>query len=66
MKSVIRSASGQGFRGDPLDAPKQQVEGGPIDYLMLGYARYFVLPPHLKGRRDDVGSIRAALPFHGR
>jgi hypothetical protein len=33
----IRIASGQGFWGDQLDAPKQQVENGPIDYLMLDY-----------------------------
>ena len=37
MKPSIRIASGQGFWGDQLDAPKQQVENGPIDYLMLDY-----------------------------
>jgi len=36
-KPVIRIASGQGFWGDDLDAPVRQVEGGPIDYLMLDY-----------------------------
>ena len=35
MKEKIRIASGQGFWGDLLDAPVRQVEGGPIDYLML-------------------------------
>jgi hypothetical protein len=34
---TIRIASGQGFWGDALDAPVRQVEGGPIDYLMLDY-----------------------------
>jgi hypothetical protein len=34
---TIRIASGQGFWGDLLDAPVQQVENGPIDYLMLDY-----------------------------
>ena len=34
---VVRVASGQGFWGDSLDAPRQQVENGPIDYLMLDY-----------------------------
>lgn len=34
---TIRIASGQGFWGDWLEAPVRQVEGGPIDYLMLDY-----------------------------
>ncbi|NUO94898.1 MAG: acyclic terpene utilization AtuA family protein, partial [Gemmatimonadaceae bacterium] len=34
---VVRVASGQGFWGDWLDAPRRQVEGGPVDYLMLDY-----------------------------
>ncbi len=34
---TIRIASGQGFWGDMLEAPVRQVEGGPIDYLMLDY-----------------------------
>ena len=34
---VVRVASGQGFWGDDPDAPVRQVEGGPIDYLMLDY-----------------------------
>jgi len=37
MKEIIRIASGQGFWGDLPDAPVRQVEGGPIDYLMLDY-----------------------------
>jgi hypothetical protein len=37
VKRVVRVASGQGFWGDSLDAPRQQVEGGPVDYLMLDY-----------------------------
>ena len=37
MKSTVRIAAGQGFWGDLLDAPVRQVEGGPIDYLMLDY-----------------------------
>lgn len=36
-RNVVRVASGQGFWGDQLDAPKQQIENGPIDYLMLDY-----------------------------
>jgi len=37
MKETIRIASGQGFWGDLPEAPGRQVEGGPIDYLMLDY-----------------------------
>lgn len=37
MKQQVRIAAGQGFWGDLLDAPVRQVEGGPIDYLMLDY-----------------------------
>ncbi|MEP7065789.1 MAG: acyclic terpene utilization AtuA family protein [Gemmatimonadota bacterium] len=37
MSRVVRIAAGQGFWGDWLEAPRRQVEGGPIDYLMLDY-----------------------------
>ena len=37
MKDKIRIAAGQGFWGDLPEAPVRQVEGGPIDYLMLDY-----------------------------
>ncbi|MEZ5428045.1 MAG: acyclic terpene utilization AtuA family protein [Pyrinomonadaceae bacterium] len=37
MKEKVRVASGQGFWGDLLTAPVDQVRGGPIDYLMLDY-----------------------------
>lgn len=37
MKNFIRIASGQGFWGDLLDAPVNQVMGGPIDYLVMDY-----------------------------
>jgi Acyclic terpene utilisation family protein AtuA len=37
VKQVVRVASGQGFWGDSLDAPRQQVERGQVDYLMLDY-----------------------------
>jgi hypothetical protein len=36
-EGFVRVASGQGFWGDELEAPVRQVEGGPIDYLMLDY-----------------------------
>ena len=37
MKEKIRIASGQGFWGDLLDAPYQQVTKGEIDYLVMDY-----------------------------
>jgi hypothetical protein len=37
MKSKIRIASGQGFWGDLLTAPRDQVTNGPIDYMMMDY-----------------------------
>ena len=36
-KKVVRVAAGQGFWGDWLEAPVRQVQGGPIDYLMMDY-----------------------------
>ncbi len=37
MKQTVRVAGGQGFWGDLLTAPVDQVRKGPIDYLMLDY-----------------------------
>ncbi len=37
MNDALRIACGQGFWGDRLDAPVEQVRRGPIDYLMLDY-----------------------------
>ncbi len=37
MKQTVRVAGGQGFWGDLLTAPIDQVRKGPIDYLMLDY-----------------------------
>ncbi len=34
---MIRIANGQGFWGDSVDAPVEQVRRGPIDYLTLDY-----------------------------
>lgn len=36
-RELLRIAGGQGFWGDDLDAPVRQVEGGPIDYLVMDY-----------------------------
>jgi len=37
MKEKIRIASGQGFWGDLIDAPYQQVTKGAVDYLVMDY-----------------------------
>ena len=37
MREKIRIASGQGFWGDLIDAPFQQVTKGEIDYLVMDY-----------------------------
>lgn len=37
MREKIRIASGQGFWGDLIDAPYQQVSAGNIDYLVMDY-----------------------------
>jgi hypothetical protein len=36
-EKTVRVAAGQGFWGDWLEAPVRQVQGGPIDYLMMDY-----------------------------
>jgi acyclic terpene utilization AtuA family protein len=53
MKQQIRIASGQGFWGDLLDAPVRQVEGGPIDYLMLDYLAEVTMSIMQKQRARD-------------
>ena len=53
MKQLIRVASGQGFWGDLPDAPVRQVEGGPIDYLMLDYLAEVTMSIMQKQRSRD-------------
>lgn len=67
MKSSIRIASGQGFWGDQLDAPKQQVENGPIDYLMLDYLAEVTMSIMQKQRARDpaAGYARDFVPLVG-
>ena len=71
MKKVVRVAAGQGFWGDDLDAPRRQVEGGPIDYLMLDYLAEVTMSilqkqkerdPSLGYARDFVGAVESVLP----
>jgi hypothetical protein len=53
MKEQIRIAAGQGFWGDLPDAPVRQVEGGPIDYLMLDYLAEVTMSIMQKQRSRD-------------
>jgi len=53
MKDKIRVAGGQGFWGDLLTAPVDQVRGGPIDYLMLDYLAEVTMSIVQKQRQRD-------------
>ena len=70
MKSVVRVGAGQGFWGDWLEAPRRQVEGGPIDYLMLDYLAEVTMSilqkqkerdPAMGYARDFVGAVESVL-----
>ncbi len=65
MKQVIRIAAGQGFWGDLLDAPVRQVEGGPIDYLMLDYLAEVTMSIMQKqrARNPEAGYARDFVPL---
>lgn len=71
MKEKVRVAGGQGFWGDMLSAPIDQVRKGPIDYLMLDYLAEVTMSILQKQRarnpeagfaRDYVELIREILP----
>ncbi len=65
MKKKIRVAAGQGFWGDLLDAPVRQVEGGPIDYLMLDYLAEVTMSIMQKQRSRDpnTGYAKDFIPL---
>ncbi|MGH7504616.1 MAG: acyclic terpene utilization AtuA family protein [Longimicrobiales bacterium] len=67
MSSTIRIASGQGFWGDRLDAPVEQVRRGPIDYLMLDYLAEVTMSILQKQRSRDPaqGYARDFVPLMG-
>ncbi|MEQ1765613.1 MAG: acyclic terpene utilization AtuA family protein, partial [Pyrinomonadaceae bacterium] len=49
----VRVAGGQGFWGDLLTAPVDQVRNGPIDYLMLDYLAEVTMSIVQKQRQRD-------------
>ena len=68
---IVRVAGGQGFWGDWLDAPRRQVEGGPVDYLMLDYLAEVTMSilqkqkerdPKMGYARDFIGAMESVLP----
>ncbi|HET9454090.1 MAG TPA: acyclic terpene utilization AtuA family protein [Gemmatimonadaceae bacterium] len=68
---VVRIASAQGFWGDSLDAPRRQVEGGPVDFLMLDYLAEVTMSilqkqkerdPNMGYARDFIGAVESVLP----
>jgi Acyclic terpene utilisation family protein AtuA len=68
---IVRVASGQGFWGDWLDAPRRQVEGGPVDYLMLDYLAEVTMSilqkqkerdPQMGYARDFIGAMESVMP----
>ncbi len=71
MKERVRIAAGQGFWGDLPDAPVRQVQGGPIDYLMLDYLAEVTMSimqkqkardPNAGYARDFVSLMKEILP----
>lgn len=71
MKQKVRVASGQGFWGDLLTAPVDQVRLGQTDYLMLDYLAEVTMSIMQKQRardpksgyaRDFVSLMREILP----
>ncbi len=65
MKEKVRIASGQGFWGDMLDAPVRQVQGGPVDYMMLDYLAEVTMSIMQKQRARDpaAGYARDFVPL---
>jgi hypothetical protein len=65
---MIRIANGQGFWGDSLEAPVQQVRHGPIDYLTLDYLAEVTMSILQKQRSRDpkAGYARDFVDMIGR
>jgi hypothetical protein len=65
VRDRIRIASGQGFWGDRLSAPVEQVRRGPVDYLMLDYLAEVTMSIMQKQRARDPsqGYARDFVPL---
>ena len=71
MKNKIKIASGQGFWGDLIDAPYNQVTKGDIDYLVMDYLAEVTMSilqkqknrnPELGYAKDIPGLMKRILP----
>ncbi len=72
MKDKIRIASGQGFWGDLIDAPYNQVTKGDIDYLVMDYLAEVTMSilqkqknknPEFGYAKDIPDLMKRILPF---
>ncbi len=65
MDKRIRIASGQGFWGDLLTAPYDQVTRGPVDYLVMDYLAEVTMSIMQKQKRKDpkLGYAKDLLPL---
>ncbi len=65
MKEKIRIASGQGFWGDLLTAPYDQVTKGSVDYMMMDYLAEVTMSIMQKQKRKDpkLGYARDLVPL---
>lgn len=65
MKQSIRIASGQGFWGDLLTAPFDQVTKGPVDYMMMDYLAEVTMSIMQKQKRKDpnLGYAKDLVPL---
>ncbi len=65
MKPIIRVASGQGFWGDLLTAPYDQISRGPVDYLVMDYLAEVTMSIMQKQRRKDpkLGYAKDFVPL---
>ena len=65
MMDKIRIASGQGFWGDLLTAPVDQVTKGPIDYMMMDYLAEVTMSIMQKQKMKDpsLGYARDLVPL---
>jgi hypothetical protein len=65
MRERVRIASGQGFWGDLLTAPYEQVTRGPVDYLVMDYLAEVTMSIMQKQKRKDpkLGYAKDLLPL---
>ncbi len=65
---MIRIANGQGFWGDSLEAPLEQIRRGPLDYLTLDYLAEITMSILQKQRARDprLGYARDFVDMVGR